>query len=233
MCARATAGGHVMRGARQTTLATTAIDQLSRAEVRKSAVGSMVKQLGTDLVTLRSTDPEDLVDRESQLWGPICDWAAQQYGCEVVTSEEWLSIEQNPALMRAVEADLNSRSDWTIAAIDQAGPAAPAPDAAHARVGRGPRPGPCGGNRHAWLQRWMPPDRRRGRVLRREAERAAGTARRRLRGRRARRCCRWRSSTGCCRARRRSRRRAPWSTTRSTAGARLPPPVRGALSGVF
>jgi hypothetical protein len=223
VCARATAGGHVMRGARQTTLATTAIDQLSRAEVRKSAVGSMVKQLGTDLVTLRSTDPEDLVDRESQLWGPICDWAAQQYGCEVVTSEEWLSIEQNPALMRAVEADLNSRSDWTIAAIDQAGPAALAPDAARARVGRGPRPGGVDASRQGLG----------GHVLRREAERAAGTARRRLRGRRAPRCCRWRSSTGSCRARRRSRRRAPWSTTRSTAGARLPPPVRGALSGVF
>lgn len=46
-----------------TTLATTAIDQISRSEVRKSSIAGMMRQLNNDLITLRSTEPHDLVER--------------------------------------------------------------------------------------------------------------------------------------------------------------------------
>ncbi|KAJ1471820.1 hypothetical protein T484DRAFT_1976862 [Baffinella frigidus] len=131
-----------------TTLATTAIDQLSRAEVRKSAVTTMVKQLSTDLITLRSTEPDDLVEKEQSLWGPICAWASANYGCEVVTSSEWLSMEQNPLLLKAVAADLESRSDWTIAAIDQVGALAAARAVEQYQIDRWGKVEACGMGGH-------------------------------------------------------------------------------------
>jgi chaperone required for assembly of F1-ATPase len=101
-----------------TTLATTAIDQISRSDVRKSCITGMLRQLNNDLITLRSSDPDDLVESEKEIWGGICGWASTFYKCSVNATDNWLHMEQDQALVNAVEADLTSRSDWCLAVID-------------------------------------------------------------------------------------------------------------------
>ena len=101
-----------------TTLATTAIDQISRSDVRKSCIAGMLRQLNNDLITLRSSEPEDLVESENEIWGGICEWASKFYKCQVTATDNWLHIEQDQALLAAVEGDLASRSDWCLAVID-------------------------------------------------------------------------------------------------------------------
>lgn len=101
-----------------TTLATTAIDQISRSDVRKSSITGLLRQLNNDLITLRSNEPDDLVASEDHRWGAICDWASTYYKCSVKSTDNWLHLEQDPALLQAVEGDLQQLSDWSLAVID-------------------------------------------------------------------------------------------------------------------
>ena len=36
-------------------------------------------------------------------WGAICDWASKHYKCSVNYTDNWLHLEQDPALLQAVE----------------------------------------------------------------------------------------------------------------------------------
>ena len=36
-------------------------------------------------------------------WGAICDWASKHYKCSVNSTDNWLHLEQDPALLQAVE----------------------------------------------------------------------------------------------------------------------------------
>ena len=101
-----------------TTLATTAIDQISRSDVRKSSITGLLRQLTNDLITLRSSEPDDLVTQENEQWGAICEWASQHYKTPVKATDNWLHLEQDDALLTAVEGDLTTQDDWGLAVID-------------------------------------------------------------------------------------------------------------------
>lgn len=101
-----------------TTLATTSIDQISISHVRTTSIAGMIRQLNNDLITLRSNEPEDLVENEDETWGAICQWASEHYGCPVHATNNWLHVQQEQKLVEAVEADLQTRSDWSLAVLD-------------------------------------------------------------------------------------------------------------------
>jgi len=101
-----------------TSLAVSAIDQLARSDVRKSAINDLGRVLRTDLVTFRSTD-EDLKKVEDEVWGPLCEWAEKRYKTKVRTDLDFTGTEQPDELLQAVVSDVSGVSDWRLTALDQ------------------------------------------------------------------------------------------------------------------
>lgn len=98
-----------------TRMVNTAIDGVSTA--REAVFEEILRFGGSDLLCYRADAPESLVQRESELWDPYLDWAAQQ-GARLTLAEGVMHVEQPPEAIRALATLLRRNgSDLQLTAL--------------------------------------------------------------------------------------------------------------------
>ncbi len=84
-----------------TRMVNTALDGVATAQ--DEVFEEILRFAGSDLICYRAGAPEGLVARESELWDPYLDWAAN-IGARLVLSEGVVHVEQPPEAIRAIAA---------------------------------------------------------------------------------------------------------------------------------
>lgn len=82
-----------------TRLVNTALDGVAAAQ--EEVFEDILRYAGSDFLCYRAAAPEALVARESELWDPYLDWAANM-GARMVLSEGIVHVEQPPEAIRAI-----------------------------------------------------------------------------------------------------------------------------------
>jgi len=82
-----------------TRMLNTALDGVAAAQ--EEVFEEILRYAGSDLLCYRAETPEALVARESELWDPYLDWAANM-GARLVLSEGIVHVEQPPEAIRAI-----------------------------------------------------------------------------------------------------------------------------------
>lgn len=82
-----------------TRLVNTALDGVTAAQ--EEVFEDILRYAGSDFLCYRADAPEALVARESELWDPYLDWAANM-GARMVLSEGIVHVEQTPEAIRAI-----------------------------------------------------------------------------------------------------------------------------------
>lgn len=101
-----------------TQLASTALDRVGpeRAAIQEQ----LGKFAATDLLCYRAEFPPDLVARQTRLWQPLLDWAAETLGAALVTTAGILAVEQPAAALAALSARLDNYDVWRLTAAQAA-----------------------------------------------------------------------------------------------------------------
>ena len=97
-------------------LANTAIDLV--AGQRGAVVDNLARYGGTDLLCYRAGEPEDLVQRQEQLWSPWLDWADTEYGARLVTTDGIGHIAQDEAALASLHRAVDSHDIMELAAMN-------------------------------------------------------------------------------------------------------------------
>jgi len=82
-----------------TRMVNTALDGVTSAQ--EEVFEDILRYAGSDLLCYRADAPESLVSRESEVWDPYLDWAANM-GARLVLSEGIVHVEQPPEAIRAI-----------------------------------------------------------------------------------------------------------------------------------
>lgn len=101
-----------------TQLASTALDRIGPE--RPVILEQMAKFAGTDLLCYRAAYPPDLVARQTRLWQPLLEWAAEVVGAVLATTTEIIAIEQSPEALAALTARLDGYDVWRLTAAQAA-----------------------------------------------------------------------------------------------------------------
>jgi chaperone required for assembly of F1-ATPase len=101
-----------------TRLASTAQDRLP--ELRAAAIAELVDYAETDLLCYRAAAPLDLVERQSQTWQPLLDWAARTYGARLVVTTSILPVAQPKAAVQRLQAAVEALDDWRLVGLHAA-----------------------------------------------------------------------------------------------------------------
>jgi chaperone required for assembly of F1-ATPase len=106
---------HAMR---LTRLANTAIDRVGagRAEV----IGEVAAWAASDLLCYRAEAPPDLVQRQTDGWQPLLDWAGRRYGVRLAVTTGIAPIAQPPEALQALAAAVAAFDDFALAALHAA-----------------------------------------------------------------------------------------------------------------
>lgn len=59
----------------------------------------LAEYAGTDLLSYRATDPQELVDLQAQGWDPIIDWAAERHDARLAVTAGVMPVAQDPAVL--------------------------------------------------------------------------------------------------------------------------------------
>ena len=97
-------------------LANTAIDLV--AGQRGAVVDNLAGYGGTDLLCYRAGEPEDLVQRQEQLWSPWLDWADTEHGARLVTTDGIGHIAQDEAALASLYRVVDSHDIMELAAMN-------------------------------------------------------------------------------------------------------------------
>ena len=100
-----------------TPLVGTAIDRVP--EVRDGLIEGLLRYAGTDLLCHRAGHPADLAARQTQMWQPLLDWAADELGARLTPTEGIIAVEQDPAAIEALRAVLDGFDNWTLTALGE------------------------------------------------------------------------------------------------------------------
>lgn len=100
------------------SLASTAIDRI--APDRVAIIEQMVNYAATDLLCYRTASPAELVERQTQGWQPILDWAACDLGAPLTATCGIIAVDQPSASMARLKERLEAYDQWRLAAISSA-----------------------------------------------------------------------------------------------------------------
>jgi chaperone required for assembly of F1-ATPase len=76
------------------------------------------KYLASDLLFYRAAGPQELHERQSQLWDPILRWAKNTLGADFKTGEGIVHVAQPPDALRAASAAIPDDDDaWRLGAL--------------------------------------------------------------------------------------------------------------------
>lgn len=68
-----------------TRLVNSALDGI--ANEIEAVAADIVKYAGNDMLCYRAGEPEELVERQSERWNPVLDWAAREFGARLILAE--------------------------------------------------------------------------------------------------------------------------------------------------
>lgn len=98
-------------------LAATAIDRIGKE--RAAIIDQIVAFGGSDLLCYRAETPPGLVERQSALWQPLLDWAAEALGARLQATRGIAHVTQDPAALDALRAAVGALDDSRLAAVSQ------------------------------------------------------------------------------------------------------------------
>ncbi len=99
-----------------TRIANTAIDGV--AHDPQAVLEDVLRFASSDMLCYRAGSPERLVDRQTQLWDPVIDWAASKLGARFVLAEGVMHVEQPREALTAFSVHLGQFGDpFAIAAL--------------------------------------------------------------------------------------------------------------------
>ncbi len=98
-----------------TRLATTALDRV--ATQRGRVIADTAKYATSDLLCYRATDPESLVNRQHEIWQPLLDWAAAQYGASLRVAGGTTFVDQPAEALDKFEAAVAAHGDLALSAL--------------------------------------------------------------------------------------------------------------------
>lgn len=99
-----------------TRLANTAIDGIVNDP--QAVLEDVLRFASSDMLCYRAGSPERLVNRQTELWDPLVDWAASQLGARFLLAEGVMHVEQPREALGAFSAHLGAFSDpFAIAAL--------------------------------------------------------------------------------------------------------------------
>lgn len=96
-------------------LANSALDKV--APQRAEVAALLASYGGTDLLCYRAEGPEALVQRQSEAWGPLLDWAAATFGARLTVTVGVIPVAQDPAALEALAAPVTRADPFTLAAL--------------------------------------------------------------------------------------------------------------------
>lgn len=110
---------HTMR---LTRLANTAIDRVAarRAEV----IGEVAAWAASDLLCYRAGAPPELVQRQTDAWQPLLDWAGRRYGVRFAVTIGIAPVTQPPEALQTMAQAVAAFDDFPLAALHAATSAA-------------------------------------------------------------------------------------------------------------
>lgn len=92
-----------------TKLVNTAIDGI--APDTKAVAEDIVRYAGNDMLCYRASEPVALVERQTEQWDPILDWAGETLGARLIRAEGVMYQAQPDAALEAVSAAVDRFSD--------------------------------------------------------------------------------------------------------------------------
>ncbi|MBN9079160.1 MAG: ATPase [Rhizobiales bacterium 65-79] len=92
-----------------TRLANTAFDGVSSAA--DAVLEDILKYSTSDLLCYRADSPEALVERQSEAWDPVLDWARSELGARFALAEGVMHVEQPRETIGAVAVHLRKRAE--------------------------------------------------------------------------------------------------------------------------
>lgn len=95
----------------------TAIDRVP--DVRDGLIEGLLRFTETDLLCHRSAHPEDLVARQVEVWQPLLEWAADDFGGRLMPTEGIIAIDQDPAAVAAFKVVLEGYDNWVLTALGE------------------------------------------------------------------------------------------------------------------
>ena len=92
-----------------TRLVNTAIDGV--ANDPQAVIEDLLRFAGTDLLCYRADGPQRLVDRQTDLWDPVIDWAHATLGARLVLAEGVIHVEQPREAINALGIHVAAHDD--------------------------------------------------------------------------------------------------------------------------
>lgn len=99
-------------------LACAAIDRVSGA--RDQVVDEVAAYAGTDLLCYRADQPDELAARQSAVWQPLLDWAAEAFGERLQVTAGLVPLQQSAAALAAYRAPVAAADDLTLTGLHAA-----------------------------------------------------------------------------------------------------------------
>src|SRR4051812_32862550 len=98
-----------------TRLAATGLDRV--ANQRSRVIDDTAKYAASDLLCYRATDPPSLVQRQSELWQPLLDWAAERYRAPLAVVSGTTFVNQPHDALAALRGAVTMHGDLALAAL--------------------------------------------------------------------------------------------------------------------
>lgn len=96
----------------------TANAALDKVAVQHAEVADMLAAYGdSDLLCYRADQPAELVARQSQVWDPMLDWAAETLGARLEARAGVMHVPQDPAALARLRAQVHAMSAFQLAAF--------------------------------------------------------------------------------------------------------------------
>lgn len=100
---------------RLTRLANSAVDRVVKH--RSAVISEIAGYADTDLVCYRAAEPEELVRRQTDGWGPIVAWLQDRHGIGMRVTTGLLPIEQDPADIDAIRSVVGEFDPFALAGL--------------------------------------------------------------------------------------------------------------------
>ena len=98
-----------------TRLAATGLDRVTIQ--RERAIEDTAKYAASDMLCYRATDPISLVKRQSEIWQPLLDWAAERYDARLVVASGTTFVAQPRAAVAALREAVALHGDLALSAL--------------------------------------------------------------------------------------------------------------------
>ena len=99
-------------------LASTALDIISKD--RAKITGGLLAYIGSELLCHRAEGPDDLIQKQNEVWQPYLDWCRDRYDIAFKTGSGIMPIEQSGSIAPRLEKVIDAMDDFALAGLSSA-----------------------------------------------------------------------------------------------------------------